>query len=146
MGMRGESTKNDVGDSHDSALDDAKVPEVNGDSEGEPAFVGLLLAPDLDAVSKPLEDNADLAATITTAKIPLESSSADGFVQTEKASNAVIYQLLLKYGKAVIAEYDIEAEGQAATISTCASAEATPRMLLIIRGSGKANPLRKRVS
>ena len=128
MGMR-EPLEDDASEEDEIEPGDGSGSDENDGPASEPTYAGLPYTPDLDAVEKLLEDNADLADTLVTAKAAFEPSSATGsvearfdfdasrFIQDEEATDAVVYQLLLKNGKVIAAECDIDAEGQTVAIS-----------------------------
>lgn len=128
MGMR-EPLEGDTSEGDEVGPDAMTDSEEGDDPAGEPTYAGLPYSPDLDAVEKLLEDNADLADTIVTAKAAFEPSSATGtvevrfelnasrFIRAEAATDVVVYQLLAKNDKVIAAECDIDAEGQTVAIS-----------------------------
>lgn len=122
MGMR-EPSEDGPSDAPEEGRDVA-----GGSGEAGAPHESLPYAPDLEAAEKLLEDNAGLADTLVTAKASFEPSSATGtvevrfdfdasrFIQAERATDVVVYQLLLKNGKVIAAECDIDAEGQTVAI------------------------------
>lgn len=127
MGMR-EPLEDDAGEEDQAESGDGSGSDEGDGPAGEPACAGLPYAPDLDAVEKLLEGNADLADTLVTARAAFEPSSATGsvevrfafdasrFIRNEEATDIVVYQLLLKNDKVIAAECDIEAEGQTVAV------------------------------
>lgn len=128
MGMR-EPLEGGAGEGDEMGSNAKTGSDEDDGPAGEPTYARLPYAPDLDAVEKLLESNAGLADALVTAKATFEPSSATGsvevrfafdasrYIQSEEATDAVVYQLLLKNGKVIAAECDIDAEDQTVAIS-----------------------------
>lgn len=127
MGMR-ETAEDEEAEPKEADSDDANIAEEGG-SDGDPSQARLPFTPDFDAMEKLLEDNADLSGSLVTAEASFEPEAGAGsvdvsfdfdasrFIEAEKTTDVVVYQLLLKNGKVIAAECDIDAEGQTVTIS-----------------------------
>lgn len=122
MGMRPQP------DDGPSAEQDEEAGGGEVAAEAGTPRAGVLCAPDFEAVEKLLRDHEDLAGALVTAKAPFTPEAAAGsaeasfsfdasrFIRAEKATDVVAFQLLLKNGKVVAAECDIEAEDQTVAI------------------------------